>query len=75
MEPLRPMVDQCVMKMDLAKFEHEEKMQLVSLLNQEVQFGGKKQYLNYALRMYCQGLFAALQSGKPEDIRMIKYEL
>lgn len=75
MEPLRPMVDQCVMKMDLAKFAHEEKMQMVSLLNQEVQFGGKTHYLNYALRMYCQGLFAALQSGKPEDIRMIKYEL
>ena len=75
MEPLRPMVDQRVMQLELKKFEHEEKMQLVSLLNEEVQFGGKTHYLSYALRLYCQGLFSALQSGNPEDIRMIQYEL
>lgn len=75
MEPLRPMVDQRVMQLERKKFEHEEKMQLVSLLNEEVQFGGKTHYLSYALRLYCQGLFSALQSGNPEDIRMIQYEL
>lgn len=75
MEPLRPMVDERVMQMKLSRFEHEEKMQLVSLLNEEVQFAGKSYYLNYALRMYCQGLFSALQSGDPEDVRLIRYEL
>lgn len=74
-EPLRPIVDDRVMQMELLQFEQEEKMYLVSILNQEVQCGGKTHYLNEALRMYCHGLFCALQSGDPEDIRLIRYEL
>lgn len=75
MEPFRPLVDQRVVQMKLTKFEHEEKMQLVSLLNKEVQLSGKTYHLDYALRMYCQGLFSALQSGNPEELRLIQYEL
>lgn len=41
MEPFRPLVDKCVLGMKLEQFEHEEKMWLVDILNQEVQIDGK----------------------------------
>ena len=40
MEPFRPLVDKCVLGMKLEQFEHEEKMWLVHILNQEVQIDG-----------------------------------
>ena len=75
MEPLRPLVDQTVAEMELTRFEHAEKMQLVALLNREVQIDGKMQTLNNALRRYCLSVFSALEQGSTEEIRWIRYEL
>ena len=41
MEPFRVLVDRKVFDMTLIEFEHEEKMQLVNLLNEEVIMDGK----------------------------------
>lgn len=41
MEPFRVLVDRQVLTMPLEEFEHEEKMQFVNILNQEVQIDGK----------------------------------
>lgn len=75
LEPLRPLIDAAVLRMLPQQFEHEEKISLVKLLNLEVAYGGKSQYLLYALRLYCAGLFRSLQSGDLSEITWIQYEL
>ncbi len=60
MEPFRALVDREVLNMKLGKFEHDEKMQLVNVLNQEVQIDGKIQYVNNAVKIYCKSIFDAL---------------
>ena len=60
MEPFRPLVDKCVLGMKLEQFEHEEKMWLVDILNQEVQIDGKIQYVSNAIKIYCKSVFDAL---------------
>ena len=74
MEPLRPLVDSAVMDMQPENLEREEKMMLVNLLNRQVAYDGKQQYLLYAIRLYCGGLFRALQSGYIAEIKWIEYE-
>ncbi len=75
MEPLRPLVDNAVMKIQPVSFEKEEKHTLIRLLQTEVTFDGKHQVLLYALRLYCAGIFRALQSGELDELHMIEYEL
>lgn len=75
MEPLRPLVDNAVMDMQPQTFDKEEKWALVRLLNAEVTLDGRRHVLLYALRLYCAGIFRALQSGDIGEIRMIEYEL
>ena len=75
MEPLRPMIDDAVMKMKPDVFEKEQKHALVRLLHADVTLDGKKHVLLYALRLYCAGVFRALQSGELEELKMIEYEL
>lgn len=70
MEPFRPLVDKKVYKMKLEVFEHEEKLQLVDLLNQEVLIDGKKQYVNNAIKIYCKSVFDALNDN---DISLIRF--
>lgn len=75
MEPFRILVDQMVVKMNLSKFEHEEKMQLVNLLNQEVEINGKVQYVVNAIKVYCKSVFDALNEDDSSLIRFYKLEL
>lgn len=75
MEPLRPMIDNVVVKIQPKEFEKEEKHALVRLLQTEVSFDGKRHVLLYALRLYCAAVFRTLLSGELEELRMIEYEL
>lgn len=75
MEPLRPMIDHAVMKMQPLAFEKDEKHALVRLLQTEVSFDGKHHVLLYALRLYCAAVFRTLLSGEMEELRLIEYEL
>lgn len=75
MEPLRPLVDHEVVSMRPESLGKDEKMALVRLLNREVRVDGRRHHLLYAIRLYCAGLFKALQSGNVEEIKMIEYEL
>lgn len=70
MEPFRPLIDRKVLSMNLEKLEHEEKMELVNVLNSEVIIDGKRQYVNYAIKMYCKSVLDALNE---KDISMIKF--
>lgn len=74
MEPLRPLVDGVVVDAAPTCFEKEEKIALLQLLNREVQVDGKKQYLLYALHLYCTSLFRALQGGDVSEITWVDYE-
>lgn len=70
MEPFRPLVDKQVYGMKLEQFEHDEKMQLVNLLNHEVTIDGKRQYVNNAIKIYCKSVFDALND---KDISLIRF--
>jgi CRISPR-associated endonuclease cas1, NMENI subtype len=75
MEPFRPLVDKCVLGMKLEQFEHEEKMWLVDILNQEVQIDGKIQYVSNAIKIYCKSVFDALNEDDSALVRFYKIEL
>lgn len=75
MEPFRILVDREVTEMNLIQFEHEEKIQLVNILNQEVQIDGKIQYVNNAIKIYCKSVFAALEEDDSSLIRFYGIEL
>ena len=49
MEPFRVLIDREVIQMQRKEFTHEEKIQLVNVLNNEVMIDGKTQYVNNAL--------------------------
>lgn len=75
MEPFRVMIDQKVVSMDLEQFEHQEKLQLVNLLNHEVFIDGKVQYVNNAIKIYCKSVFDALNENDSSLIRFYRLEL
>ena len=75
MEPFRILVDRQMLTMELEQFEHEEKMQLVNVLNQEVQIDGKIQYVSNAIKIYCKSVFDALNEDDSALVRFYKIEL
>lgn len=75
MEPFRILVDKEVLEMKPEKLEHEEKMKLVNVLNHEVRIGGKVQYVNNAIKIYCKSVFDALNENDSALIQFYKIEL
>ena len=75
MEPFRVLVDREVLLTRFVKFEHEEKMKLVNILNYEVQIDGRVQYVNNAIKIYCKSIFDALNENDSSLIRFYKVEL
>ena len=75
MEPFRILIDREVVSMWFEEFEHEEKMRLVNVLNKEVQIDGKIQYVNNAIKIYCNSVFDALNEDDSSLIRVYKIEL
>lgn len=70
MEPFRILVDKKVNGLQPDKFEHDEKMQMVNMLNQEVVIDGKQNYLNNAIKIYCRSVFEAINQ---QDISLIRF--
>jgi len=75
MEPFRPFVDRKVLELKPQKFEQQEKLELVNLLNQYVSFEGNKQYMNNALRLYAHSVFNALNEQDVSQLKFPTYEL
>ena len=69
------MVDREVKQMKLDSFEHDEKMQLVNILNQEVSIDGRIQYVNNAIKIYCKSVFDALNDDDSSLVRFYRFEL
>lgn len=75
MEPFRPFVDRTILKMNLQKFEHEEKMTLVNVLNTTVSICGQRHFLNNAIHFYALSVFEALSDNEIAKIKFPSYEL
>ena len=73
LEPYRILIDQMVYQMKPEKFEHEEKMMILDILNQEVVIDNKRNYVMNALKIYCKSIFDAINE---QDVSLIKnYQL
>ena len=73
MEPFRTLVDRKVLTLPNDKFESEEKMEFINLLNNEVSINGRSEYVGNAIKIYTRSIFDALQEN---DVSMIRfYEL
>ena len=75
MEPYRPLVDRKVKTIQPLKFEHEEKMQVLEVLQMEVLLAGRREYVGNAIKIYCRSVFDALNSGDLSLIKFYKNEL
>jgi CRISPR-associated endonuclease Cas1 len=70
MEPFRPLIDREVYEMNPQKFEREEKLQLVDVINKEVIIDTKHNFVGNAIKIYCKSVFDAL---KDNDISLIRF--
>ena len=59
MEPYRPIIDRFVVEMKPAQFEKEEKHQMITILNKEVNIDGRKEILGKAVKIYTRSVFDA----------------
>lgn len=75
MEPFRILIDRTVYHMQPDRFEHEDKMRLVGILNQEVKIDGKTNYVSNAIKIYCKSIFEAINERDISLIRFYNYEL
>lgn len=70
MEPFRILVDRIVVKNKPEKFDSEEKMNYIYMLEDEVMIDGKHQYISNAIKIYCKSIFDALNEN---DVSLIKF--
>ena len=75
MEPFRPFVDRVVLSERFEKFEHEEKMKLVNVLNMIIEIDDKQQHLINAVHIYVLSVFHALRENDISKIKNPSYEL
>lgn len=75
MEPFRILVDRKVYEMEPLKFDREEKLALINLLNQEVFIEGKRNYINNAIKIYCKSVLDALNENDISLMRFYRNEL
>ena len=70
MEPYRSLVDEKVWFMNPEIFETEEKHEILSILNEEVVIGERREYVSNAIKIYAKSIFDALND---RDISLIKF--
>ena len=75
MEPFRPLIDKKVYFMNMDRFGKDEKRELLSVLDMEVYIGGRKEYVNNAIGIYCRSVFEALNEKDPSIIEFYRNEL
>ena len=70
MEPFRTLVDKIAHNLKPEIFNHNEKMELMNILNKEVIIDGKINYVNNAIKIYCKSVFDAINQ---QDVSLIKF--
>lgn len=74
-EPLRGIVDSCVVNFEHKNFTREQRLQLIDLLNKEVIIDDTNQYLLAAIRIYCKSVFDSISENNMDLLRLVEYEL
>lgn len=69
MEPLRPFVDDFVYDSEITELDSSSKRKIIDILNKEILFEGRKQYLINAIKIYCKSVLDALSMG---DVNLVK---
>ena len=72
MEPFRPFVDLLVKEMNPQKFEKEEKIKILNLLNDELIIDERKQTMLNSIKIYCKSVFSAIEANDTALIRFVK---
>ena len=75
MEPFRPLVDDVVYHLNPQKFEHDEKIKLVSLIQDKVSIDGRSETVGNAIKIYTKSVFDALNDENPLVIKWFRHEL
>ncbi len=75
MEPFRPIVDRIVKKLNPTKFEHEEKIEVLSILSKEFLIDDRRQTLLNTIKIYTKSVLEAIETGDMSVIKFYKYEL
>jgi len=75
MEPFRVFVDKRVLLLNPQQLEHDEKVYLINVLNEQVFLGGREEYMLNAIREYTKSVFRALEEQDLSLIRFPAYEL
>lgn len=75
MEPFRPIVDRIVKQLNPMKFEHDEKVEILKLLQKEVIINERKESVINAIKIYCRSIFDALNNNDISLIKFYQYEL
>ena len=75
MEPFRPIVDYRVKQLNPVQFEHEEKVEILKILQEEVVMNGRNEYVDNAIKIYCKSVFDAINDEDVSQIRFYQYEL
>ena len=75
MEPFRPIVDLKVKQMKPVKFEHDEKMEVLTILQNEVKINGRTEFVSNAIKIYCKSVFDAINNEDVSEIKFYRYEL
>lgn len=70
MEPFRPIVDKAVKQIMPQKFEHEEKMYMLGILQEDITISGRHEVLLNAIKIYTRSIFDALNEA---DVSLIKF--
>lgn len=74
MEPFRPLVDCMVIELHPEKFEMEEKRYMLTLLEKEVNIGGRTEFISNAIKIYCKSIFDAINENDLSLVRFYKNE-
>jgi len=75
MEPYRPLVDRTVKKLNPQKFEHEEKVEMLKILQQNITIADRKEFVDNGIMIYCKSVFDALNDKDPSLIKHYQIEL
>lgn len=75
MEPYRPLVDRTVKKLNPQKFEHEEKVEMLKILQQSITIADRKEFVDNGIMIYCKSVFDALNDKDPSLIKHYQIEL
>lgn len=75
MEPFRPLVDYIAKALSPQKFEREEKLEILRVLQKEVVIANRREVVNNAIKIYCKSVFDALNEKDPSLIKFYKDEL